>query len=66
VKMPKMGGLELVHHFRRWFPSARALIISGDPDVVSTKQPPSNYIALLPKPFTSAELVKAMSELLDG
>lgn len=65
VKMPGMGGLELVQHFRRWYPGLRVLLVSGDPHIVRQPTPAQNNIALLAKPFSGAELVEAVLRLLE-
>ena len=65
VKMPNMGGLELVFHFRRWYPGVRALLVSGDPHVVGQGANVGEHVALLAKPFTPETLVEAVAALLE-
>lgn len=65
VKMPNMGGLELVFHFRRWYPGVRALLVSGDPHVVGTGGSAGEHVTLLAKPFTPETLVQAVQALLE-
>src|SRR5579884_2479441 len=66
VRMPQMGGTELIEVVRRWWPGLRCLMVSGYPDfafrVAAFGATPT---AFLRKPFSVDELAACVRELLD-
>lgn len=65
VRMPEMEGTELVALLRSWFPTMRALLISGvviDDENAGEIPPGTRFLA---KPFALTELADAVRELLD-
>jgi len=64
VVMPKMGGLEVVEHFKQHHCDLKVLLISGySPELALTgagDSPP-----LLKKPFRSGELLRQVRTILD-
>ena len=64
VVMPGMTGLELVEELRKDRPDVPVLLISGYPDRVP-RAIAQDGAGLLQKPFTSAQLLEALSELLE-
>jgi two-component system cell cycle sensor histidine kinase/response regulator CckA len=66
VVMPRMGGKELVEHFKALYPCVRILFISGYGDKAITHQallePGSPF---LEKPFSPTDLAKKVREVLD-
>jgi DNA-binding NtrC family response regulator len=65
LKMPKIGGLDLVRHVRAQFREIGIIMITGyasiETAVAAVKEGAENY---LPKPFTDAELLSAVNDAL--
>jgi CheY-like chemotaxis protein len=67
VVMPRMSGKELADRLTARHPETRVLFISGYPDdVIARRGVLDAGIALLQKPFSSAELARRMRQLLDA
>ena len=64
--MPNMKGAELAERLRRARPGLRILLMSGYPDEPVVQRPGREPLALLPKPFTSVELVEKIRQILDA
>ena len=66
VRMPTLGGVELIEKFRRWYPGHRCLFVSGYTDLSASLEgfegAPTGFLA---KPFTPEQLANAVRELLD-
>jgi len=66
LKMPKVGGIDLVRHVRENLKETEVIIITGYPSiegaVKAVKMGAEEY---LPKPFTDAELLAAVRGALD-
>lgn len=66
LSMPAMDGFELIHELRAFSPSTRVVLITGYVDAIdlagSAKNRPD---FVLPKPFRAAELLEAVSEVLE-
>ena len=58
VVMPEMGGTELFHHLRRWYPRMRMLFISGYTKgaIPAEALEAGAGAGFLPKPFTLDQL----------
>lgn len=65
VIMPEMGGRELFEVLRTAHPDIKILFISGYTDRSLTELGVEMETSLLPKPFTTASLVKKVQEILD-
>ncbi len=66
LKMPKVGGLDLVQHVRENFKNTEAMMITGYPTiqgaVAAVKAGSQEYLT---KPFTDEELLSAVRSVLD-
>ena len=66
VRMPEMGGRQLIEVVRRWYPSLRVLVVSGYADskdnLADLEWTPTAFLA---KPFTPEQLAAAVRALLD-
>jgi CheY-like chemotaxis protein len=64
--MPRFNGAETLPFLRKLSPNAKVVAVSG----VSSKELPAEFRdgveRLLPKPFSNADLLKALEEILDG
>lgn len=64
--MPRFNGAETLPFLRKLSPNAKVLAVSG----VSSKELPADFRdgveRLLPKPFSNADLLKTLEEILDG
>jgi two-component system cell cycle sensor histidine kinase/response regulator CckA len=66
INMPLMGGWQLLEQLRRWYPSIRFLMVSGDMVAASPiSELASTPTAFLAKPFTAQQLSGSVRELLD-
>lgn len=67
LKMPRAGGLELIHHVRENFRDTQTLMITGYPSistaVEAVKGGAQDYLA---KPFTEVELLDAVNRALEA
>jgi len=67
LKMPKRSGMEILQSIRSQWPDVPVIMVTGygsiDTAIEATKLGAMNFI---PKPFTPAELTKAMQEVLVG
>lgn len=66
VVMPKMGGRQLVERLAETRPELPILYFSGYPAHAGFKRGIHGQIPLLQKPFSEAELLGLVRELLDG
>ncbi len=66
LKMPKVGGLELIRHIRTNFPETAAIMITGygsiESAIAAVKEGAEEYLT---KPFTDEELLSAVQKTLD-
>jgi DNA-binding NtrC family response regulator len=66
LKMPKVGGLELIRHLRANFPDIAVIMITGygsiESAVAAVKEGAEEYLT---KPFTDEELLSAVSKTLE-
>ena len=66
VRMPQMGGAQLIEIVRRWHPALRCLIVSGYADFSDSLQAfEGTPTAFLAKPFAPDELTGAVRDLID-
>lgn len=66
VRMPAMGGAQLIEVVRRWWPALRVLIVSGYADFSDSLEAfGKTPTAFLGKPFTPDQLALAVRQLLD-
>src|SRR5581483_3229894 len=66
LRMPGMDGRRLLEKFRGWYPGVRFLLISGQASPASAMAGlDDTRTAFLAKPFTGAELVAAVRDLLE-
>jgi DNA-binding NtrC family response regulator len=65
LKMPKVGGLDLIRHVRAHFRDVGIIMVTGyasiETAVAAVKEGAENY---LPKPFTDSELLSVVREAL--
>lgn len=65
LKMPKVGGLDLIRHVREHFPDTAAIMITGygsiESAVAAVKEGAEEYLT---KPFTDEELISAVRRTL--
>jgi two-component system cell cycle sensor histidine kinase/response regulator CckA len=67
VVMPEMSGRELVQLLRGWYPSLRVVFMSGYTDAASmARMLEDESTAFVPKPFTTADLIRAIQGLLEA
>jgi CheY-like chemotaxis protein len=67
VVMPQMGGRELATQIRTQFPGTPVLFMTGyTEDELLRRGAMETGATVLRKPFTSAELVKSVEDLLQG
>lgn len=67
VVLPGLPGSELAASLRRERPGLRVLLMSGFPDeAFQAGTRPGHEVALLPKPFTPADLARKVREVLDA
>jgi DNA-binding NarL/FixJ family response regulator len=65
--MPEMGGKELAQLFRKRYPNARVLFMSGYTDEMILQQGVEHReVAFIQKPCTPSKLVMKLREVLDG
>ena len=65
MKMPGIGGLELVRHVRENFQDTQVVMITGYPSIDSAVEAvKSGADEYLPKPFTDEELLSAVEKVL--
>jgi two-component system response regulator HydG len=66
LKMPKIGGLDLVRHIRENFKNTDVMMITGYPSIEGAVEAvKTGAQEFLPKPFTDGELLSAVERLLD-
>ncbi len=68
VVMPRMGGVELAQRLKTRQPGLKVLMISGHterPEILPLSQGPRPDVAFLQKPFTTADLVRKLRDLLE-
>ena len=66
LKMPKVGGLDLVRHVRENFKDTEVVVITGYPSIEGAVQAvKAGAEEFLPKPFTNEELLSAVRRALD-
>ena len=66
VRMPGMTGLDLLDVLRTRGPSLPIILISGDADASASAHPrAAGAVRVLLKPFTSEDLLGALTEALD-
>jgi len=66
LKMPKVGGLDLVRHVRENFKDTEVVVITGYPSIDgAVKAVKAGAEEFLPKPFTNDELLSAAGRALD-
>lgn len=63
--MPRMSGAALLTQARKLLPEVRVLITSGYTGPQDWPQGPWRQVAFLPKPFTPAELVRKVQQVLN-
>jgi CheY-like chemotaxis protein len=63
--MPNMRGADLAERLRLARPDLRIVLMSGYPDQPAVQRLGRNSLAVLPKPFTSIELVDKVRQVLD-
>jgi DNA-binding response OmpR family regulator len=61
LNMPDVDGIAVAHWARRHHPEVPVLFVSGRPDLLASLVIPYCYLA---KPFSIAQLTKAVGELL--
>ncbi|MCC7292100.1 MAG: sigma-54-dependent Fis family transcriptional regulator [Phycisphaerales bacterium] len=65
LRMPKVGGLDLIRHVREHFPDTAAIMITGyssiESAVAAVKEGAEEYLT---KPFTDEELISAVQRTL--
>ena len=66
VLMPEMSGGELVERALRTRPGLKVLFVSGHAEDVLVREGVTRGVAFLAKPFTPAELVHKVREVLDA
>jgi len=66
LKMPKVSGLDLVHHIRENFKDTEVMMITGYPSIEGAVEAvKTGAEEFLPKPFTDAELLSVVQRVLD-
>jgi two-component system cell cycle sensor histidine kinase/response regulator CckA len=66
ITMPRMDGITLARRFRKMFPNAKIILMSGYTDEQDLLQAiPDPSIGFLPKPFSLQELAEKVREMLD-
>jgi len=66
LKMPKVGGLDLVRHVRENFKNTEVMMITGYPSIEGAVEAvKTGAEEFLPKPFTDAELLSAVGRVLE-
>lgn len=66
LKMPKIGGLDLVMHIRENFKKIEVMMITGYPSIEGAVEAvKAGAEEFLPKPFTDIELLSAVQRVLD-
>jgi CheY-like chemotaxis protein len=66
VVMPHMSGIELGRRVDDGYPQTKVLYMSGySNNVLSSREAGGPYLAVIPKPFTSDELLAAVRAALD-
>lgn len=66
LKMPKVGGLDLVLHIRENFKNTEVMMITGYPSIEGAVEAvKAGAEEFLPKPFTDTELLSAVQRVLD-
>ncbi|NQU08734.1 MAG: sigma-54-dependent Fis family transcriptional regulator, partial [Candidatus Abyssubacteria bacterium] len=66
LKMPKVGGLDLVRHVRENFKDTEVVVITGYPSIEGAVEAvKAGAEEFLPKPFTNEELLSAVRRALD-
>jgi len=66
VRMPRMGGAQLVRTMRRWYPALRCLIVSGYANLSDALDAFGDTpTAFLAKPFAPTDFATAVRDLLD-
>jgi two-component system response regulator HydG len=66
LKMPKVGGLDLVRHIRENFKDTEVMMITGYPSVEGAVEAiKTGAEEFLPKPFTDAELLSTVGRVLN-
>jgi len=66
LKMPKVGGLDLVRHVRENFKDTEVVVVTGYPSIEgAVKAVKAGAEEFLPKPFTNEELLSAARRALD-
>ena len=64
IMMPEMDGPRLCRELRETYPNLRVLFISGYNEAELTRRFGPESLDLLKKPFTSADLVKRVKQIL--
>jgi CheY-like chemotaxis protein len=64
VVIPRRGGPEIVADIRTRVPQVRALFMSGNADAAQANEGHPLHDPLLPKPFTTKALLKAVEQVL--
>jgi DNA-binding NtrC family response regulator len=66
LKMPKVGGLDLVRHIRENFKNTDVIMITGYPSIEGAVEAVrTGAQEFLPKPFTDSELLSAVQRVLN-
>ena len=66
LKMPKVGGLDLVRHIKENFKDTEVMMITGYPSIEGAVEAvKTGAEEFLPKPFTDAELLSAVGRVLN-
>jgi len=66
LKMPKVGGLDLVRHIKENFKDTEVMMITGYPSIEGAVEAvKTGAEEFLPKPFTDAELLSAVARVLN-
>lgn len=66
LKMPKVGGLDLVLHIRENFKDTEVMMITGYPSIEGAVEAvKAGAEEFLPKPFTDTELLSSVQRVLD-
>jgi len=66
LKMPNVGGMDLMRHIRENFKDTEVMMITGYPSIEGAVEAvKTGAEEFLPKPFTDAELLSAVGRVLD-
>jgi len=66
VRMPKLGGLELIRELRRDTPGLPVVLMSGHVEFEESDELPDAPLVILKKPIRLGELAAEVARLVDG